>query len=66
MCSKTISVAQAAKMLGWDIGFLRVGLQQDKYPFGVAVKAKGSKRYSYKIFPKALNDFIQDQLGGMA
>lgn len=63
MCSN-ISVAQAAKMLGWDVSFLRAGLQQNKYPFGVATKSPKAKRYAYKIYPKALKNFIEEQLGG--
>lgn len=58
-----ITVAQAAELLGWDIAFLRVGLQQAKYDFGVAVKGPKSKRYAYKIYPKALKEFISNQLG---
>lgn len=61
-----ISTAQAAKMLGWDVSFLRIGLQQNKYPFGVATKSPNAKRYAYKIYPKALKTFIEEQLGGQA
>ena len=60
MCSN-ISVAQAAKMLGWDVSFLRIGLQQNQYPFGVVTKAPTAKRYSYKIYPKALKNFIEEK-----
>lgn len=60
---ENITVAQAAKMLGWDIDFLRVGLRQDKYPFGVASKAEGKRRYAYRIYPKALQDFMRGKLG---
>ena len=62
MCSN-ISVAQAAKMLGWDVMFLRAGLQQNKYPFGVATKSPKASRYSYKIYPKALQNFIYEKYG---
>lgn len=58
-----ITVAKAAELLGWDVTFLRVGLQQDKYDFGIAVKGPKSKRYAYKIYPQALKRFITNQLG---
>ena len=58
-----ITVARAAELLGWDITFLRVGLQQDKYDFGIAVKGPKSKRYAYKIYPRALKEFIANRLG---
>lgn len=58
-----ITVSKAAELLGWDVTFLRVGLQQDKYDFGIAVKSPKAKRYAYKIYPQALKRFITNQLG---
>lgn len=58
-----LTVADAAKLLGWDILFLRIGLQQGKYPFGVATKAPSAKRYAYKIYPEALKSFIKINFG---
>lgn len=61
--TEKLSVAEAAKMLGWDVSFLRAGLQQNKYPFGVATKSPKAKRYAYKIYPKALQNFIYEKYG---
>lgn len=41
-----ISVPEAAKIMEVDPQFLRLALQQNKYPFGVAVK---HRRWAYHI-----------------
>ena len=45
----TISVEEAAAILGVTPQFLRLGLQQDRFPFGTAVKMK---RWAYYINPE--------------
>lgn len=60
---KDITVSQAATLLGWDVCFLRLGLQQGKYDFGVACKAPNAKRYAYKIYPKAFMEFMKNSIG---
>lgn len=42
-----ITVKEAAALLGVSEQFLRIGLQQGKFPFGTAVKM--SSRWSYFI-----------------
>lgn len=48
---ETISVEEAARILGANPQFVRLGLQQGRLPFGVAVRGSGG-RFSYLI-PKA-------------
>lgn len=51
-----ITVAQAAKLMGCDPQFVRIGLQQGSLPIGAAVKV-GETRYSYYISPKLFYEF---------
>lgn len=60
---RNITVAKAATLLGWDVCFLRLGLQQNKYDFGVACKAPNAKRYAYKIYPEAFKRFLKYNIG---
>lgn len=46
----------AAKILEKSQEFIRWGLRQDKFPFGVAVQT-GPKRWSYHISVKGLSDY---------
>lgn len=53
---KNISIKEAAEILGKSQQFVRVGLQTERLPFGVAVKT--SSKYSYHISPKLLEEYI--------
>lgn len=53
---KNVPVSEAAKRIGKSEQFIRVGLQRNILPFGVAVKL--SSRFSYHISPKLLNEYI--------
>lgn len=46
--SNSITVADAAKMMGTSKLFIRLGLQQNIFPWGYAVKVS-DKRYTYYI-----------------
>lgn len=50
-----ISVEEAARRLGKSQQFIRVGLQNQRLPFGTAVFIK---RWSYHISPKLLDEYI--------
>ncbi|MCC2249113.1 hypothetical protein JUJ52_03955 [Virgibacillus sp. AGTR] len=52
----TVSVQDAAKKLGKSEQFIRIGLQQNILPIGVAVKM--SSKWTYHISPKLLNEYI--------
>lgn len=52
---RNISVAEAARRLGKSEQFIRVGLQNQRLPFGTAVFVK---RWSYHISPKLLDEYI--------
>jgi hypothetical protein len=49
MRKNRLSVKEASSLMGVSEQFLRIGLQQDKFPFGYAVKNKG--RWTYYISP---------------
>lgn len=51
------TINQAASIMGVSPQFLRVALQQGKFPFGVAVKMK---RWAYFINPDKFDDYLQD------
>jgi len=56
MTQQNISVKDAAGILGKSQQFVRVALQQDILPIGVAVKM--STVWTYHISPKLLNEYI--------
>lgn len=56
MTHQNISVKDAAEILGKSQQFVRVALQQDILPIGVAVKM--STVWTYHISPKLLNEYI--------
>lgn len=51
-------VEEAAKQLDMATQTLRLALQQRLFPFGVAVKTS-ENRYTYKIFPKRLEKYLE-------
>jgi len=51
-----ISVKQAASLMGKCEQFVRVGLRNDRFPFGTAVKL--SSHWTYYISPKLFYDYI--------
>ena len=53
---KTLSVKDTAKILNKTEQFIRLGLQQNKFPFGAAVK--NEKEFSYVIYKKKLEEYI--------
>lgn len=57
MKSQNVSVKEAAQKLGKSEQFIRVGLQREKLPFGVAFQVSG-RRYSYHISRKKLEEYI--------
>lgn len=54
---RPITLPEAARVMGVPPQFLRVGLQQNKFPFGVAVKMK--KRYAYYINPVQFEEYMR-------
>lgn len=52
-----IKVSEAAAILGTSEQFIRIGLQRNLLPIGVAIQLSGD-RYTYHISPKLLEDYI--------
>ena len=57
--SISISVDQAARILGKSNDFVRIGLQRGELPFGSAVKT--SSHWSYYINPKRFFEYVGGQ-----
>lgn len=52
-----VTIQEAAKLLDISEQCLRVGLQQDKFPFGHAIKSS-EKRFVYYINRKRLEVYL--------
>ena len=59
---ETISVEEAAAILGKPAQFVRLGLQQERLSFGAAVKGSGG-RYSYVIPKKKFLAWLESDQG---
>lgn len=58
MCKKAkVTVKRAAEILGKSQQFVRIGLQRNILPFGVAMQMPGKATYTYHISPKKLCDY---------
>lgn len=54
-----MKVTEAARIMGKDPQFIRIGLQRGLLPFGWAIKTDPvNKRYSYFISEKLFNEYI--------
>lgn len=51
-----MNIQQAAKQLNKSEQFIRIGLQNERLPFGTAVKT--SSKWSYHISEKLFNEYI--------
>ncbi len=51
-------VSEAAQRLGMNTQTLRLALQQDKFPFGTAIKTS-PHRYTYYINSKLLDNYLK-------
>lgn len=54
--AKSISVKEAAKIMGKSEQFVRIGLQRGLLPFGQAIKM--STIYTYYISPKLFEEYV--------
>lgn len=53
-----LTIKQAAAIMGVTPQFLRLGLQQGRFPFGTAVKMK---RWAYYINPTKFYEYLATQ-----
>jgi hypothetical protein len=51
-----VSIEEAAKLLQLSPQTVRVGLQQEKFSFGIAIKT--SNQYTYHISRAQLNNYL--------
>ena len=54
--TNNLPVEQAARLMGVGKQFIRVGLQDGKFPFGYAIKITGN-RFTYYISPKKFTEY---------
>lgn len=52
-----VPIAVVARIMKKDKQFIRIGLQEQWLPIGVAYKMEGSSEYSYYISPKKLYEY---------
>lgn len=55
---KSISVKEAAKIMGKSEQFVRIGLQRGILPIGTAFKMGNSSMYTYYISPKLFEEYV--------
>lgn len=53
---KSLTVSEAARVMGKSNQFVRLALQQGLFPFGTAVKM--SSKYTYYINPKQFWEYV--------
>ena len=58
MNKKNLTIKEVAKLLGKSEMFVRIGIQRNLLPFGVAIKLPGRERYSYHIPPNAVYAYM--------
>lgn len=56
-----ISIIKAAEQMGVSDQFLRVALQNNKFPFGTAIQIS-TNRWTYYINPAAFEKFLRGEL----
>lgn len=56
------TVVQTADALGVSPSFIRLGLQHQRLPIGVAIKPEGSSRWTYAIFRDRVIKFKEGTL----
>lgn len=55
---KNLTIKEVSKLLGKSEMFVRIGIQRNLLPFGVAIKLPGRERYSYHIPPHAVFEYL--------
>lgn len=58
-----MKVVDAARIMGKDPQFIRIGLQRGLLPFGWAIKIS-PKRWSYYISPKLFEQYVGVESAG--
>lgn len=54
-----LTINDVSLMLGISPQTLRLGLQRNQFPFGVAIKT--SSKYTYVIYDKKLKEYIDEK-----
>lgn len=58
--TQNVSVNEAARILGKSAQFVRIGLQRNILPIGVAVQM--SSKWTYHISPKLLKEYVGEEV----
>lgn len=58
---ETLSVEETAKILNVFPQCIRIGLQNERFPFGVAVKRENFQHWNYLIIKSKLEKFVESK-----
>ena len=61
----TLKINDIAKALGVSPETVRIGLQQNVYPFGTAFKKPGKQNFTYVLFPEKVKEYIGGATDGL-
>lgn len=53
-----LTIKQVARLMNKSEQFVRIGLQRNILPFGVAIKLDGKAKYSYHISPNKFYEYM--------
>ena len=56
---KKVTIKKAANLMGTSEQFVRIGLRNNRFPFGSAVKL--SSKWTYYISPKLFDQYIDNK-----
>ena len=57
-----MKIKEVAELLGTTEATIRVGLQQNVFPFGIAFKTKPeNKHYTYVIYPELVRQYAGEK-----
>ena len=62
---ETLSVEETAKILNVFPQCIRIGLQNERFPFGVAVKRENSQHWNYLIIKSKLETLTFEANGNL-
>ena len=54
---ENVPISEVARIMKKDKQFVRVGIQENWLPIGVAYNKEGSNEYSYSVSPKKLYEY---------
>lgn len=53
-----MSIKQVARLMNKSEQFVRIGIQRNLLPFGIAIKIDGKAKYSYHVSPNKVYEYM--------